>query len=48
MGEGTGVDEDLLRQTHLSAMLTELVRREGPTKTAELLGVSYKTAGQAA
>ena len=46
-GEGTGVDEELLRQTHLSAMLTELVRRDGPTKTAELLGVSYKTVARA-
>ena len=45
--EGTGVDEELLRQTHLSAMLTELVRRQGPTKVARMLGVNYKTVSRA-
>ena len=46
-GEGIVVDAELLRQTHLSAMLTELVRQQGPTKTAALLGVNYKTVARA-
>ena len=46
--EGDGVvDVELLRRAHLSAMLTELVRREGPTKAAQMLGVSYKTVARA-
>ena len=46
-GDGDGVDEELLRHAHLSAMLTELVRRKGPTKVAEMLGVNYKTVARA-
>ena len=45
--DGDGVDEELLRQAHLSAMLTELVRRKGPTRVAEMLGVNYKTVARA-
>ena len=41
--EDGGVDVELLRRAHLKAMLTELVRQEGPTKAAEMLGVNYKT-----
>ena len=46
-GAGDGVDVELLRETHLSALLTELVRRKGPTKVAEMLGVNYKTVARA-
>ena len=45
--EDGGVDVDLLRRAHLSAILTELVRQEGPTKAAQMLGVSYKTVARA-
>ena len=47
VGEDGGVDVELIRRARLSAMLRELVRQEGPTKTAELLGVNYKTVARA-
>ena len=47
VGNGAGVDVELRRRVQLRAMLTELVVREGPTKTAEVLGVSYKTVARA-
>ena len=47
VAEDGGVDVELLRRAHLSAMLTELVRQEGPTKSAQMLGVSYKTVARA-
>jgi len=47
VGEGAGADVELRRRAQLRAMLTELVEREGPTKTAEVLGVSYKTVARA-
>ena len=46
-GDDGGVDVELLRRARLSAMLRELVRQEGPTKTADLLGVNYKTVARA-
>lgn len=46
-GDDGSVDVELLRRARLSAMLRELVRQEGPTKTAELLGVNYKTVARA-
>ncbi len=46
-GAGDGEDVELLRETHLSALLTVLVRRKGPTKVAEMLGVNYKTVARA-
>ena len=47
VGDDDGVDMELLRRARLRAMLGELVRHEGPTKTAELLGVNYKTVARA-
>ena len=47
VGDGVGADVELRRRAQLRAMLTELVEREGPTKTAEVLGVSYKTVARA-
>ena len=47
VGDGAGADVGLRRRAQLRAMLTELVEREGPTKTAEVLGVSYKTVARA-
>ena len=43
VGDDDGVDVEILRRARLRAMLGELVRHEGPTKAAELLGVNYKT-----
>ena len=43
VGDDDGVDVELLRRARLSAMLRELVRREGRMEAAELLGVNYKT-----
>ena len=47
VGDDDGVDMEILRRARLRAMLGELVRHEGPTKTAELLGVNYKTVARA-
>ncbi len=47
VGDGADADVELRRRAQLRAMLTELVEREGPTKTAEVLGVSYKTVARA-
>ena len=47
VGDGAGAAVELRRRAQLRAMLTEPVEREGPTKTAEVLGVSYKTVARA-
>ena len=47
VGDDDGVDVEILRRARLRAMLGELVRHEGPTKAAELLGVNYKTVARA-
>ena len=46
-GVGGGVDVEKLRRLRLRGFLRELVRQEGGTEAAELLGVNYKTVARA-